>query len=62
VGLVLGQHHRASGQVADLLLEVGDDLVAVGIALGNQAGRRQQATSRTRLCRVRSEMAGRPSR
>src|SRR5512133_2522199 len=38
VGLVLGQHHRARGQVADLLLEVGDDLVAVGVALGNQAG------------------------
>jgi len=38
VGLILGQHHRTVGQVADLLLQVGEDLVAVGVALGDQAG------------------------
>ena len=36
--LVLGQHHRTGGQVAELLVEVGQDLVAVGVALGDQAG------------------------
>jgi hypothetical protein len=38
VGLVLGQHHRALGQVADGLPQVGEDLVAVGVALGDQVG------------------------
>ena len=38
MGLILGQHHRTVGQVADLLLQVGEDLVAVGVALGDQAG------------------------
>jgi hypothetical protein len=38
VGLVLGQHHRAVGQLAQLLVQGGQDLVAVGIALGDQAG------------------------
>jgi hypothetical protein len=38
VGLVFGQHDRAVEQVADLLLQVGEDLVAVGVALGDQLG------------------------
>jgi hypothetical protein len=38
VGLVLGQQDRAVGQVAELLVEVGEDLVAVGIASCDQAG------------------------
>jgi hypothetical protein len=38
VGLVLGQQHRPVGELADLLVEVGQDLVTVGVALGDQAG------------------------
>jgi hypothetical protein len=38
VGLVLGQHHRAGGQLADGLAQVGHDLVVVGVALGDQPG------------------------
>jgi len=38
VGLVFGQHHRAVGQVPDLLMQVGEDLVAVGVTLGDQPG------------------------
>jgi hypothetical protein len=38
VGLIRGQHHRAVGEVADLLLQVGHDLVAVGVASRDQAG------------------------
>ena len=38
MGLVLGQHHRAVGQLPELLVQVGEDLVAVGVALGDQAG------------------------
>jgi transposase InsO family protein len=38
VGLVLGQQHRTRGQVADVLVEVGEDLVAVGVAACDQAG------------------------
>jgi hypothetical protein len=38
VGLVLGQHHRPLGQLADALPQGGEGLVAVGIALGDQAG------------------------
>jgi hypothetical protein len=37
MGLVLGQQHRPVGQVAELLVQVGQDLVAVGVALGDQA-------------------------
>jgi hypothetical protein len=38
VGLVLGPQHRTSGQIADVLVEVGEDLVAVGVAACDQAG------------------------
>jgi hypothetical protein len=38
VGLVLGQHHRASGQPGNRLPQGGKDLVAVGVAVGDQAG------------------------
>jgi hypothetical protein len=38
VGLILSQHHRAVGQVAELLVQGVQDLVAVGVALGDQAG------------------------
>jgi hypothetical protein len=38
VRLVLGQHHRAFRQPVKLLAQVGEDLVAVGVALGDQAG------------------------
>jgi hypothetical protein len=34
--LVLSQHHRAGGQVPELLVQVGQDLIAVGVALGDQ--------------------------
>jgi hypothetical protein len=36
MGLVLGQHDRALGQPGDGLPECGQDLVAVGVALGDQ--------------------------
>jgi hypothetical protein len=36
MGLVLGQHHRALGQITELLVQGGQDLVAVGVALGDQ--------------------------
>jgi hypothetical protein len=36
VGLVLGQQHRALGQLVELLVQIGQDLVAVGVALGDQ--------------------------
>jgi hypothetical protein len=39
VGLVLDQQDRTSGQVAELLVQVGQDLVAVGVASCDQAGR-----------------------
>jgi hypothetical protein len=38
VALIFGQHHRTSGEILELLVEVGQDLVAVGVALGDQAG------------------------
>jgi hypothetical protein len=38
VGLVFSQQHRTMGQVADVLVEVGQDLVAVGVAFGDQTG------------------------
>jgi hypothetical protein len=38
VGLVLGQHHRTLGQVPELLVEVGQHLLAVGVAFGDQPG------------------------
>src|SRR6266540_618408 len=38
VGLVLGQHHRTCGQATEVAVQVGEDLVAVGVALGDQAG------------------------
>jgi hypothetical protein len=38
VGLILGQHHRALGQLIELLVQAGEDLLAVGVALGDQAG------------------------
>jgi hypothetical protein len=38
VGLVFGQHHRARGQLVELLVQVSQDLVAVGVALGDQPG------------------------
>jgi hypothetical protein len=38
VGLVLGQHDRAVGQVAEVLVQGGEGLVAVGVALGDQGG------------------------
>jgi hypothetical protein len=38
VGRVLGPPHRPSGQYADVLVEVGEDLVAVGVAACDQAG------------------------
>jgi hypothetical protein len=38
VGLVLGQHDRAGGQGGDGLAQAGEELVAVGIALGDQPG------------------------
>src|SRR6266498_4048997 len=36
VRLVLGQHHRVLGQFGDGLAQRGEDLVAVGVALGDQ--------------------------
>jgi hypothetical protein len=36
--LVLDQHHRALGQVPELLVKVGEDLVAVGVAACDQPG------------------------
>ena len=36
VGLVFGQHDRAGGQGGDGLAQRGQDLVAVGVALGDQ--------------------------
>jgi hypothetical protein len=36
--LVLGQHHRALGQLGDGLPQAGEDLRLVGVALGDQAG------------------------
>jgi hypothetical protein len=38
MGLVLGQHHRAGGQVADGLAQIGQHVLAVGVALGDQPG------------------------
>jgi hypothetical protein len=38
VGLVLGQHHRTVGQVGDGLADIGDDLLGVRGALGDQPG------------------------
>ena len=38
MGLVLGQHHRTLGQVAEVLVQLSKDLVAVGVALGDQPG------------------------
>jgi hypothetical protein len=38
MGLVLGQHHRALGELGDALAQAGQDLVAVGVALGDQPG------------------------
>jgi hypothetical protein len=61
MGLVLGQHHRTGGQVPELLMQVGEDPVTVGVVLGDQAGRRQAATWRTRRRRVRWLSWGRPS-
>jgi hypothetical protein len=52
----------ALGQRGDRLPQGGENLVAVGSPLATSRGRRQQATSRTRRCRVRSDTAGRPSR
>ena len=39
MGLVLDQQDRTSGQVAELLVQGGQDLVAVGVASCDQAGR-----------------------
>jgi hypothetical protein len=36
VGLVLGQHDRLLGQLVELLVQVGQDLVAVGVVFGDQ--------------------------
>ena len=36
MGLVLGQQHRPLGQVLELLAQPGQDLVAVGVAFGDQ--------------------------
>jgi hypothetical protein len=38
VGLVFGQHDGVVGQVAELLVQGGEDLVAVGVASCDQAG------------------------
>jgi hypothetical protein len=38
VGLVFGQHHRTVGQLGDGLAQRSQDLLAIGIALGDQAG------------------------
>jgi hypothetical protein len=38
VGLVLGQHDRAVGQVAELPVQLGQNLVAAGVAARNQTG------------------------
>jgi hypothetical protein len=38
VGPVFGQHDRALVQVPELLMQVGEDLGAVGVALGDQPG------------------------
>ena len=38
MGLVLGQHHRALGQIPELLVQGGQDLRSVGVALGDQPG------------------------
>ena len=37
MGLILGQHHRALGQVGDGLAQRGQDLLPVGVALGDQS-------------------------
>jgi hypothetical protein len=37
-GLVFGQHHRPPGQLGDHLPQGGKELVAVGVALGDQPG------------------------
>ena len=34
--LVFGEHDRALGQLVELLVQVGQDLVSVGVALGDQ--------------------------
>jgi hypothetical protein len=38
VGLVLGQHHRTVWEFGDGVVQVGEDLVAVGVASCDQAG------------------------
>jgi hypothetical protein len=38
VGLVFCQHHGVLGEVTELLVQVGQHLLAVGVALGNQPG------------------------
>jgi hypothetical protein len=38
MGLVLGQHDRAIGKFGDGVAQPGQDLVRVGVALGDQPG------------------------
>jgi hypothetical protein len=62
VGLVLGQHHSVLGEVTELLAQASQHLLAVGVALGDQAGPTPGGDLRTRRRSVRWLSRGRPAR